>query len=368
MAIPQTMKAVVVEGDKAIVKNDVAVPKVFGTQFLVKVKAAAANPTDWKHVDFKIAPQGSILGCDSAGEIVELGPDVDRTRFAVGQTVVGVVHGGSVKFPENGGFAEYALLDSLLSYQLDLTPSKAKHIPEGPVKNFESAASLPVSLLTASAVLDVHLGSKWEWEPKSPQHDFPLLIWGGATGVGQLLIQVAKQIHAYSKIVVVASKKHDSVLKQYGADDTFDYHDSDVIEQLHNKYGGFKHLVDCVSNPGTFEQVYECASSNATIVPLMLFSEDAIPEAKRKQGIKVDPALLYLVSGQEIPFGSVTVPARPEYRTETAKFIKFSEPRLKNGKLHHIPIKISDGIVSVPKIMEDVKQGVNSGEKLVASF
>ncbi|SCV02871.1 LAME_0H05886g1_1 [Lachancea meyersii CBS 8951] len=368
--IPKTMKAIVVDGDKAVLKENVAVPKVTGTQMLVKVHAVAGNPTDWKHVDFKIAPQGSILGCDVAGVIVELGPDVDQKRFSVGKTTFGPVHGGSIKFPENGGHAEYALLDSVLSYDLELTKSDSKTIPEGPVRNFESAASLPVSILTAGAVLDIHFGNKLEWEPKSPQHDFPLLIWGGATGVGQWLLQVAKQINAYSKIIVVASKKHDAILKQYGADDVFDYHDSDVIEQITKKYGGLKHLVDGVSTPQTFHQVYKCAADNATIVPLMLYTEkDFIPEDERKKGIKIDAALLYLISGHDVPFGSITVPARPEYRTKTSKFVEFSESRIKSGQLHHIPIKIYDGgLAAVPKLMNDIKHGVNSGEKLVASW
>lgn len=37
---------------------------------LIKVKAVALNPTDWKHIAF-ISPPGSKIGCDYAG-IVEV--------------------------------------------------------------------------------------------------------------------------------------------------------------------------------------------------------------------------------------------------------------------------------------------------------
>ncbi|CEP61828.1 uncharacterized protein LALA0_S04e01640g [Lachancea lanzarotensis] len=367
--VPRVMKAIVVDGDKAVLKENVPVPKASGTQVLVKVKAVAGNPTDWKHVDYKIAPQGSILGCDVAGVVVELGPDVDQSRFSVGDAAVGFVHGGSVKFPENGGHAEYALLDSVLSYKLDLSSNTSKTIPEGPVKTFEAAASLPVSLLTADVVLTYHLGNKLEWEPKNPQHDYPILIWGGATAVGQWLIQLAKQLNGYSKIVVVASKKHTPLLTHYGADEVFDYHDDDVIEQITKKYGGFKALVDGVSSPSTFKQLYKLAAEGATIVPLMLYSEKDIPESERKKDIKIDGALLYLASGHEVPFGSITIPANPEYKVEVARFIKFSEQRLKDGKLHHIAIRnYEGGLKAVPQILDDIKNGVNSGEKLVASL
>lgn len=327
-------------GDHAELKKDVAVPKVSGSLMLIEVKAVAGNPTDWKHVDFKIAPVGSILGCDVAGVVKELGPDVEKSRFAVGDTLCGVVHGGSIKFPQNGGFAQYALVDSLLSYKLDLSVSKQAIIGEGRTETFEAAASLPVSLLTAGAVLGIHLGNEFVWRPQKPQHDFPLLIWGGATGVGQWLIQVAKALNAYTKIVVVASRKHEHILKQYGADELFDYHDADVLEQIKQKYGGFRYLVDAVSTPETFKQVNQCASDKekAVLVPLMLYSEKDLPENERKSNVEISAALLYLVSGKEVPFGTVTLPARPEYRTKTAEFIKFTEARVASGELHHIPI------------------------------
>jgi NADPH:quinone reductase-like Zn-dependent oxidoreductase len=33
-------------------------------------EAAAQNPTDWKHLKFKLAGPGKVLGCDLAGTIV----------------------------------------------------------------------------------------------------------------------------------------------------------------------------------------------------------------------------------------------------------------------------------------------------------
>lgn len=35
----------------------------------------AQNPTDWKSVHFRAAPSGSIVGCDFAGEVVEVGTE-----------------------------------------------------------------------------------------------------------------------------------------------------------------------------------------------------------------------------------------------------------------------------------------------------
>ena len=36
----------------------------------------AQNPTDWKHVQFGLVKPGSTVGCDFAGEVVEVGKEV----------------------------------------------------------------------------------------------------------------------------------------------------------------------------------------------------------------------------------------------------------------------------------------------------
>lgn len=74
-SIPETMKAVVIENGKAVVKQDIPIPELEEGFVLIKTVAVAGNPTDWKHIDFKIGPQGALLGCDAAGQIVKLGPN-----------------------------------------------------------------------------------------------------------------------------------------------------------------------------------------------------------------------------------------------------------------------------------------------------
>lgn len=171
MSLPSTMKAVVVKGEGAAVE-EVPLPPISEGRFLIKVEAAAGNPTDWKHIAYKLGPQGSIIGCDVAGKVVKLGPQVKG--FEVGDLVYGLAHGCSVKHPENGGFAQYSLLDDKLSLK---APQGSKlsgqdRIPAGPVTTLEAAASLPVSLYTAGLVLTHHLGLKNEWQPSKSQHDF----------------------------------------------------------------------------------------------------------------------------------------------------------------------------------------------------
>jgi len=55
--MPKT-QAIVIEKAGQAVQAEVSVPKLREDYILVKVKAFALNPTDWKHVDF-LASKGA---------------------------------------------------------------------------------------------------------------------------------------------------------------------------------------------------------------------------------------------------------------------------------------------------------------------
>lgn len=370
-SIPETMKAVVIENGKAVVKQDIPIPELEEGFVLIKTVAVAGNPTDWKHIDFKIGPQGALLGCDAAGQIVKLGPNVDAARFAIGDYIYGVIHGASVRFPSNGAFAEYSAVSSEIAYKpaREFRLCGKDKLPEGPVKSLEGAVSLPVSLTTAGMILTHSFGLDMTWKPSKAQRDQPILFWGGATAVGQMLIQLAKKLNGFSKIIVVASRKHEKLLKEYGADELFDYHDADVIEQIKKKYNNIPYLVDCVSNTETIQQVYKCAADDldATVVQLTVLTEKDIKEEDRRQNVSIEGTVVYLIGGNDVPFGTFTLPADPEYKEAAIKFIKFINPKINDGEIHHIPVKVyKNGLDDIPQLLDDIKHGRNSGEKLVA--
>ncbi|CAI4035977.1 hypothetical protein SMKI_14G1880 [Saccharomyces mikatae IFO 1815] len=370
-SIPETMKAVVIENGKAVVKHDIPIPELEEGFVLIKTVAVAGNPTDWKHIDYKIGPQGALLGCDAAGQIVKLGPNVDAAEFSIGDYIYGVIHGASVRFPSNGAFAEYSAISSEIAYKpaREFRLCGKDKLSEGPVRSLEGAVTLPVSLTTAGMVLTHSFGLDMKWEPPKAQRDHPILFWGGATGVGQMLIQLAKKLHGFSKIIVVASRKHEKQLKDYGADELFDYHDADVIEQIKKKHNNLTYLVDCVSNTETIQQVYKCAADDldATIIQLTTLTEKNIKEEDRKQNVSIEGTLLYLIGGNDVPFGTFTLPADPQYKAAAIKFIEFINPKINDGEIYHIPVKVyKNGLEDVPQLLDDIKHGRNSGEKLVA--
>jgi NADPH:quinone reductase-like Zn-dependent oxidoreductase len=88
-----TQRAIVHKSqDIAVLKNDVPLPKLTDDNWiLIKTKAVALNPTDWKNISKATSP-GSIAGCDYAGIVEEVGKSV--TRFKVGDRIAGFVRGG----------------------------------------------------------------------------------------------------------------------------------------------------------------------------------------------------------------------------------------------------------------------------------
>lgn len=88
-----TAKAIVVLPEEKVAGiRDVPIPRIRDGWILVKTKAVALNPTDWKHIDFAYANAGSKIGCDYAGVVEEVGSNV--TNFAKGDLVAGFCHGG----------------------------------------------------------------------------------------------------------------------------------------------------------------------------------------------------------------------------------------------------------------------------------
>jgi NADPH:quinone reductase-like Zn-dependent oxidoreductase len=74
---------------------EIPIPTLRPTYILVRTIAVALNPTDWQTVDEvpKAGTPYSLLGCDVAGVVVEVGSKVTKD-FKVGDRIAGLAHGG----------------------------------------------------------------------------------------------------------------------------------------------------------------------------------------------------------------------------------------------------------------------------------
>jgi NADPH:quinone reductase-like Zn-dependent oxidoreductase len=64
--------------------------------------------------------------------------------------------------------------------------------------------------------------------------DTPILIYSGATSAGLYAIQMAKK--AGVKVITTASPRSTELVKEYGADDVFDYNSPTAAGETAKKY------------------------------------------------------------------------------------------------------------------------------------
>ena len=195
------MKALVLTrygGPEATSLEDVATPSPGPGEVLVKVRAAALNPVDFKIREGQLKPilkydLPTVMGNELAGEVEAIGTSV--TRFAVGDRVF-----ARTAKDKMGGFAEFAVVDQGL----------LAAIPDS--LDFVQAASIPLAGLTALQALrdEACLGKGSR-----------VFIPGGAGGVGTFAIQIAKWLGA--EVITTASPRGRELVERMGADQVIDY-------------------------------------------------------------------------------------------------------------------------------------------------
>jgi len=193
-------------------------------EIVVQNRAVAINPIDWLiqaagNVIFTWLRYPFVLGCDLAGDVVEVGSAV--TRFRVGDRVLGHAVGTDKKRnnPAEGAFQNYTVV--LAHMAAPLPDSLA----------YENAAVLPLALSTAACGLfqTDHLALEHPCSAPVPTGR-TLLVWGGSTSVGSNAIQLA--VAAGYDVVTTCSPRNFGYVRKLGASRVFNYHSSTVVEDI----------------------------------------------------------------------------------------------------------------------------------------
>ncbi|MDG4555000.1 MAG: NADP-dependent oxidoreductase [Candidatus Competibacter sp.] len=191
-------------------EENVPLPLLESEDILIRVRAAAVNPVDWKIREgyLQSALRHALpltLGWDVSGEVVEVDPAV--SAFKVGDDVY-----ARPDIERNGGYAEYiAVKASDAAHK----PARLDHI---------HAAAVPLAALTVwqSLVSTARL-----------QAGQTVLIHAAAGGVGSLAVQLAKARGA--RVIATASALNSGIVTELGADRFVDYtktHFEDVAKDV----------------------------------------------------------------------------------------------------------------------------------------
>lgn len=217
-------------GPEVLRHEEAPLPELKPGEVLVRVHAVGINPPDWylregyKDLPPEWQPAVSfplILGSDMSGVVEAVATDVQG--FSIGDEVFGMV-----RFPSMGESAAYAEYVTAPASDLALKPAGIDHV---------HAAGAPMAGLTGWQFL-IELGHN-EANPFQPESHRPLplngktvLVNGAAGGVGHLAVQLAKWKGAH--VIAVASGKHESFLRELGADEFIDYTKSPPEDIAHD--------------------------------------------------------------------------------------------------------------------------------------
>ena len=259
-------------GPEVLRYEDAPLPELKPGEVLVRVRAVGINPPDWYlREGYKMLPPEwrpqmpfpIIPGSDVSGIVETVAPDVQG--FSVGDEVFGMV-----RFPSFGESAAYAEYVAVPASDLAHKPAGIDHV---------QAAATPMAGLTAWQFLielghDVQNPLQAERHRPVPLNGKTVLVNGAAGGVGHFAVQLAKLKGAH--IIAVASGKHESFLRELGADEFIDYKKTppeDVARDIDL-------VVDTLGGPTT-GRFLRTLKPGGALFPVFLGFSDAEEAAKR---------------------------------------------------------------------------------------
>jgi NADPH:quinone reductase-like Zn-dependent oxidoreductase len=205
-------------------------------ELLLRVHAAAVNPSDWKIRSGRAGkqPLPYTPGFDVSGAVESVGSGV--TKFKTGDAIFAMLD-----LRRGGGYADYTIVRQA---EAAAKPPKISHV---------DAASVPLVTLTAWQAL---------FDPAKLDKGQTVLIHGGAGGVGSAAVQLAKWKRA--KVFATASKENLDFLRQLGADETIDY----KAEKFEDRAKDIDVILDTVGGE-TQQRSFACLKPNGILVSIV---------------------------------------------------------------------------------------------------
>lgn len=259
--------------------QDVEEPAITSpTQIKVRLHAAGINPIDTKLRSrglFYGAEPPAILGCDGAGEVVEVGEAV--SRFQPGDQVW-FCHGGLGREP--GNYAEFTVLEES---RAEFKPARVDMI---------HAAAGPLVLITA-----------WEalYDRGRLEEGQEVLIHAGAGGVGHVAIQLAK-LRGARVITTVSSQEKAEFVRSLGADAVINYREQDLAEAVAElTEGRGVNLVFDTVGPEVFRHSIPLLAEYGTLVTILDPGDALVTSEARNSNLTIAFTLMLTPALKDLP-------------------------------------------------------------------
>ena len=269
-------------GPEVLQLIDAPRPEPTDGQLLVRVRAAAVNPIDWKYRRGLIPKDlPAVLGSDISGVVEES----RAAGYAPGDEVFG--------FAASGAYAEFALAPAAL---IARKPAGISH---------EQAAALPVASLTAwQALFDVGGLSAGQ----------SAIVAGAAGGVGHLAVQFARIAGIH--VVGTGSERNREFVLGLGAERFVDYASEDPASVARDLDMAF----DTVGG-STTESLLGCVRSGGVLVTIA----GSPPEQAAERGVRAERLIMSPNSEQLARVADLV--AAGEVRVEIAATMELAQVR-----------------------------------------
>ncbi len=200
-------------GPEKINFGDLPDPICGPDQVLIRVRKVSINPIDTyirNGANYWPLPNPFIVGSDFAGEVVEVGNQVDVQQYAFLKKGTRVWGSNQGLLGRQGCFAELIAID----------PQWVYPTPEG-TSDEEVAACALVGITAQIGLFECAKLTAGE----------TIFVRGGSGGVGSMVLQIAKAAGA-SVITTAGSSEKATLCKQLGADHVIEYKREDTRQAL----------------------------------------------------------------------------------------------------------------------------------------
>lgn len=357
--IPSQMDAWVVQGKGSAKIERINVPKPGSKEILVKVVSMGLSPADWKHLDV-LGVQGTILGSDFVGTVAEKGAECD-SDLKLGERVAGWVHGAI--HDGIGAFAEY----------LKTSPDSVIRVPD----NISDSLAAGLGITSFTAYMALYQSKNLGLTPPPADIDrLPpidpakkLLVWSGASSVGQFLVQLARTSGCY--VIATASLRHADFLKSLGASEVYDYREPNVADAIAQAHPDLVMAVDAYSEKGSSALCARALSKTQSSRLVTLLYDGDVREVNPR--VHATFFLLYTTEGEAVDlfFKSCTHAEAQEDRHFMAAFARsgiltnlLARGLVKPNDAEAVP----GGLRAVEAGVDRVRRGDVTGKKLTIAL
>lgn len=144
-------------------------------------------------------------------------------------------------------------------------------------------------------------------------------------------------------VITTTSPKNFDLVRSYGADEVFDYHDPECGKKIRQRTNNsIRYVLDCISTKSSFGITAEALSSDTSKGELQMLAL-LPPEGWERSDVNARWMLAYTSFGEPFNKFGADWPVKPDHYDFGCKFWALSGEYIASGKIKPHPIEIRQG-------------------------